>query len=63
MVLPSHGRPEDVLHCGKPTKLLVLRDETENACAPISMNKVSEAAVCCTNKCLQNNGYHFEHLL
>lgn len=64
MVLPSYeGTLEDIIYHRKPTILLALREEIENACAAIiSMSMVTQAAVHHANKCLQANGHQSEHL-
>ena len=46
--------------------LAVLREEIETSCAAIqvdSLVKVAEALVRCNQKCLDDDGNHFEQLL
>jgi hypothetical protein len=50
----------------KLAKLAVLLEEIEMACAAIHVDtlvNVAQAAVCRSQKCLDADGNHFEHLL
>lgn len=54
----------DFTYHRKPTPVLALRDETENACRNLNiLIKATQAAVHYPNKRLEANGHRYEHLL
>lgn len=57
------GTLEDVVYLRKPTTLLAVREETENAGVALSVTTISQTAISHGNKGLDANGQHFEHLL
>jgi hypothetical protein len=59
------GSLKDVVYCRKRPTLEMLREEAETACASIPVDTLAtdaHALVLWTQKCLQANGGHFEHL-
>jgi len=60
------GTLKDVAYCIKLATLVVLWEEIKTACAAIHVNtlvNVAQAVVRRNQKCLDNDGNHFEHLL
>ncbi|PSN45416.1 hypothetical protein C0J52_20841 [Blattella germanica] len=59
------GRLKNVVY-RRPTTLAVLREEIEAACAAIAEDtfaNVTRTVVECTQKCIDADGEHFEHML
>lgn len=57
---------EDIMYGRKQTTLAVLRQKIVNVCAAISLNTLANVApvvVHRANKCLEDEGHDFDHLL